>query len=151
MNEVQASFEAKLQELLALGRANKDVIEVDKVNDFFKGFDLSAAQIDKIYEYLENHGIVVMTPIEDDEPSEDALLDMDQEDEALLEAEDLNALANVMSDDPVKQYLKEIGNYPLLSITEEIELAKKIENGDEHAKKILAESNLRLVVSIAQR
>ena len=58
MSEVQASFEAKLQELLALGRANKDVIEVDKVNDFFKGFDLSAAQIDKIYEYLENHVFV---------------------------------------------------------------------------------------------
>ena len=151
MNEVQASFEAKLQELLTLARANKDVIEVDKVNDFFKGFDLSAAQIDKIYEYLENRGIVVMTPIEDDEPSEDALLDMDQEDEALLEAEDLNALANVMSDDPVKQYLKEIGDYPLLSLDEEIELAEKIQSGDEASKQQLAESNLRLVVSIAKR
>ena len=122
MSEVQASFEAKLQELLALGRANKDIIEIDKVNDFFKGFDLSSSQIDKIYEYLENHGIVIMTPLEDDEPSEDALLDMDQEDEALLEAEDINALANVMTDDPVKQYLKDIGNYPLLSIEEEMEL-----------------------------
>ena len=151
MNEVQASFEAKLQELLTLARANKDVIEVDKVNDFFKGFDLSAAQIDKIYEYLENRGIVVMTPLEDDEPSEDALLDMDQEDEALLEAEDLNALANVMSDDPVKQYLKEIGDYPLLSLDEEIILAEKIQSGDEAAKQQLAESNLRLVVSIAKR
>ena len=94
MSDVQASFEAKLKELLALGRANKDVLEIDKVNDFFKGFDLSSNQIDKIYEYLENNGIVVMTPLEDDEPSEDALLDMDQEDEALLEAEDLNALVN---------------------------------------------------------
>ena len=151
MNEVQASFEAKLQELLTLARANKDVIEVDKVNDFFKGFDLSAAQIDKIYEYLENRGIVVMTPLEDDEPSEDALLDMDQEDEALLEAEDLNALANVMSDDPVKQYLKEIGDYPLLSLDEEIVLAEQIQSGNEAAKQQLAESNLRLVVSIAKR
>ncbi len=151
MNELQASFEAKLQELLALGRANKDVLEIDKVNDFFKGFDLSAAQTDKIYEYLENHGIVVMTPIEDDEPSEDALLDMDQEDEALLEAEDLNALANVMSDDPVKQYLKEIGDYPLLGIDEEVALAERIQSGDEAAKQQLAESNLRLVVSIAKR
>jgi RNA polymerase primary sigma factor len=151
MSEVQASFEAKLQELVALGRAHKDVIEIDKVNDFFKGFDLSAAQIDKIYEYLENQGIVVMTPLEDDEPSEDALLDMDQEDEALLEAEDLNALANVMSDDPVKQYLKEIGDYPLLTLEEEVVLAEKIQSGDETAKQQLAESNLRLVVSIAKR
>ena len=86
MNEVQASFEAKLKELVSMGRANKDILEVDKVNDFFKGFDLSGSQIDKIYEYLENSGIVVMTPIEEDEPSEEALLDMDQEDEALLEA-----------------------------------------------------------------
>ena len=127
MNESQASFEAKLQELLAMGRANKDAIEIDKVNDFFKGFDLSAAQTDKIYEYLENNGVVIITPFEDDEPSEEALLDMDQEDEALLEAEDLNALANVMSDDPVKQYLKEIGDYPLLSIEEEVALAERIQ------------------------
>lgn len=151
MNDTKASFEVKLQELVTLARANKDVIEIDKVNDFFKGFDLSSAQIDKIYEYLENSGIVVMTPIEDDEPSEDALLDMDQEDEALLEAEDLNALANVMSDDPVKQYLKEIGDYPLLTLEEEIDLAERIQSGDEIAKRHLAESNLRLVVSIAKR
>ena len=151
MNELQANFEAKLKELIAVGRANKDVLEIDKVNDFFKGFDLSSSQIDKIYEYLENSGIVVMTPIEEDEPSEEALLDMDQEDEALLEAEDLNALANVMSDDPVKQYLKEIGDYPLLSLEQEIELAEKIQSGDELAKRQLAESNLRLVVSIAKR
>ena len=76
---------------------------------------------------------------------------MDHEDEALLEAEDLNALANVMSDDPVKQYLKEIGDYPLLSTEEEIALAEKILQGDELAKQMLAESNLRLVVSIAKR
>ena len=114
MNELQASFEAKLKELLALAKAHKDVLEMNKVNDFFKGFELSPAQIDKIYEYLEAHGIVVLTAPEEDEPNEDALLDMDHEDEILLEAEDLNALANVMSDDPVKQYLKEIGDYPLL-------------------------------------
>ena len=151
MSEVQASFEAKLKELLALGRAHKDVLEMDKVNDFFKGFDLSPAQIDKIYEYLETNGVVVLAMPEEDEPNEDALLDMDHEDEILMEAEDLNALANVMSDDPVKQYLKEIGDYPLLTLEEEIELAQKIEKGDEVAKRMLAESNLRLVVSIAKR
>jgi len=151
MSELQASFEAKLKELLALAKAHKDVLEMSKVNDFFKGFELSPAQIDKIYEYLEAHSVVVLAAPEEDEPNEDALLDMDHEDEILLEAEDLNALANVMSDDPVKQYLKEIGDYPLLTLEEEIELAKKIAVGDEEAKRLLAESNLRLVVSIAKR
>ena len=81
MSEVQASFEAKLQELLALGRANKDVLEIDKVNDFFKGFDLSSSQIDKIYEYLESHSIIVIhnTDLEDG-PSDDALLEIDDAD-----------------------------------------------------------------------
>ncbi|MBE5950468.1 MAG: RNA polymerase sigma factor RpoD [Lachnospiraceae bacterium] len=151
MSDLQSSFEARLKELLALARAHKDVLEMDKVNDFFKGFELSTSQVDKIYEYLEANGVVVLAAPEDDEPSEDALLDMDHEDEILLEAEDLNALANVMSDDPVKQYLKEIGDYPLLTLEEEIELAKRIETGDEDAKQLLAESNLRLVVSIAKR
>ena len=151
MNDLQSSFEARLKELLALARAHKEVLEMDKVNDFFKGFELSPSQVDKIYEYLEANGVVVLAAPEDDEPNEDALLDMDHEDELLLETEDLNALANVMSDDPVKQYLKEIGDYPLLTMEEEIELAQRIEKGDENAKQILAESNLRLVVSIAKR
>ncbi len=147
-----ASFEAKLAQLTALGRANKDTLEINKVNDFFKGFDLSSAQIDKVYEYLESSGINIITPVEEEEPTEEALLDMEHEDDTLLlEEEDLNVLATVMSDDPVKQYLKEIGDYPLLTIEEEIELAKRIQKGDEKAKLTLADSNLRLVVSIAKR
>ncbi len=147
-----ASFEAKLAQLTALGRANKDTLEINKVNDFFKGFDLSSAQIDKVYEYLESSGINIVTPVEEEEPTEEALLDMEHEDDTLLlEEEDLNVLATVMSDDPVKQYLKEIGDYPLLTIEEEIELAKRIQKGDEKAKLSLADSNLRLVVSIAKR
>ena len=147
-----ASFEAKLAQLTALGRANKDTLEINKVNDFFKGFDLSSAQIDKVYEYLESSGINITTPVEEEEPTEEALLDMEHEDDTLLlEEEDLNVLATVMSDDPVKQYLKEIGDYPLLTIEEEIELAKRIQKGDEKAKLTLADSNLRLVVSIAKR
>ena len=147
-----ASFEAKLAQLTALGRANKDTLEINKVNDFFKGFDLSSAQIDKVYEYLESSGINIVTPVEEEEPTEEALLDMEHEDDTLLlEEEDLNVLATVMSDDPVKQYLKEIGDYPLLTIEEEIELAKRIQKGDEKAKLMLADSNLRLVVSIAKR
>ena len=146
-----ASFEARLKELVSFANRNKGVIEVDKVNDFFKEMNLNVRQIDKIYEYLEAHNIVVPNPSEDDEPDDDILMDMDDEAEYLADVDDLSLIANTMSDDPVKQYLKEIGGYPLLSVAEEIELAKKIEQGDEHAKKILAESNLRLVVSIAKR
>ena len=149
-NEI-ATFEARLKELLAMAHANKDVLEMDKINDFFKEMNLEASQIDKIYEYLEGHGIVVISSVDEDEPDDAALLELGDEEELLSDAEDLNAIANVMSDDPVKQYLKEIGNYPLLSINEEIELAKRIEEGDEVAKRLLAESNLRLVVSIAKR
>ena len=146
-----ASFEARLKELVSFANRNKGVIEVDKVNDFFKEMNLNVRQIDKIYEYLESHNIVVLNPAEDDEPDDDLLMEMDDDTELLAEADDLSLIANTMSDDPVKQYLKEIGGYPLLSITEEIELAKRIEEGDAPAKQMLAESNLRLVVSIAKR
>lgn len=154
MNEQQsamASFEARLKELVTFANRNKGVIEVDKVNDFFKEMNLNVRQIDKIYEYLESHNIVVLNPSEEDEPDDDMLIDMEDDTELLTDVDDLSVIANTMSDDPVKQYLKEIGSYPLLSVAEEIELAQKIEEGDEHAKKILAESNLRLVVSIAKR
>ena len=148
-NEI-ATFEARLKELLSMAHANKDVLEMEKINDFFKEMNLEVSQIDKIYAYLENNGIVIINSNEE-EPDDAALLELGEEEELLNEVEDLNAIANVMSDDPVKQYLKEIGNYPLLSISEEIELAKRINNGDETAKQLLAESNLRLVVSIAKR
>ncbi len=150
MEEQHASFEEQLKELVSYANANKGVIDSDKVNDFFKELNLNVSQIDQIYEYLEAHNIVVLN-LSDDEPDEDALLEMDEEDEIALESEDLSAVASAMADDPVKQYLKEIGNYPLLTLAEEIELAKKIEKGDEIAKRMLAESNLRLVVSIAKR
>lgn len=151
MEEQVSIFEARLKELVSFANNNKGVIEVDKVNDFFKELNLNVRQIDKIYEYLEAHNIVVLNPSDEDEPNEDALLELEEDSETLSETEDLSSMASAMSDDPVKQYLKEIGSYPLLSVAEEIELAKKIEEGDEHAKQILAESNLRLVVSIAKR
>ena len=151
MEEQVSIFEARLKELVSFANNNKGVIEVDKVNDFFKELNLNVRQNDKIYEYLEANNIVVLNPTDDDEPNEDALLELEEDSEILTDTEDLSSMASAMSDDPVKQYLKEIGSYPLLSIAEEIELAKKIEEGDEHAKRILAESNLRLVVSIAKR
>ncbi len=156
MGDLKTSFEEKLRELVKLGKSNKDILDLEKVNNFFKEFNLNTAQIDKIYEYLESHSIIVIhnTDLEDG-PSDDALLELDDADFTEEVTEDYDDLSNsvgvIMSDDPVKLYLKEIGSYPLLSITEEIELAKRIEQGDERAKQILTESNLRLVVSIAKR
>ena len=149
MSEAIIKFEEKLKELVQIAKKNKGVIEVDKVNDFFKELNLNVTQIDKIYEYLESHNIVVLN-LSDDEPDDNVLLELENDDDLSM-VEDISASSAVMSDDPVKLYLKEIGSYPLLSIDEEIELAKKIEAGDEFSKKILAESNLRLVVSIAKR
>ncbi|BCN29615.1 RNA polymerase sigma factor RpoD [Anaeromicropila herbilytica] len=149
MNEAINNFEERLKDLVAFAHKNKGVIEIEKVNDFFKELNLEVTQIDKIYEYLEAHNIVVLNLTDDeDEPDDDILLELEsEEDTSLIDFQTSGA----MSDDPVKLYLKEIGSYPLLSIAEEIELSKKIEQGDETAKKTLAESNLRLVVSIAKR
>ncbi len=156
MSDLKNTFEEKLRELVKLGKANKGTLELEKVNDFFKEYNLDGDKIDKIYEYLESHSIVVLhnNDFLDDEPSDDALLELedgDYSDEISEDYDEMAPIGMVMSDDPVKLYLKEIGSYPLLSIAEEIELAKRIEKGDEHAKKILTESNLRLVVSIAKR
>ena len=156
MSDIKTTFEEKLRELVKLGKRNKGTLELEKVNDFFKEYNLDGDKIDKIYEYLESHSIVVLhnNDFFDDEPSEDALMELedgDYRDEITEDYDEMAPIGMVMSDDPVKLYLKEIGSYPLLSIAEEIELAKRIEKGDEYAKKILTESNLRLVVSIAKR
>lgn len=150
MSETMSNYEDKLKELVLLGKKNKGVLEVEKVNDFFKELNLNVTQIDKLYEYLEAHNIAVLSLADDDEPDDDILLEIDHDDDVTV-AEDISAATSAMSDDPVKLYLKEIGSYPLLTISEEIELAKKIEVGDAIAKQTLAESNLRLVVSIAKR
>lgn len=150
MNEALNNFEEKLKELITFAKKNKGVVEVEKVNDFFKELNLEVSQIDKIYEYLEARNIVVLNLSDDEEePNDDLLLQMESDVES--QNETIAASTAAMSDDPVKLYLKEIGSYPLLSIADEIELAKKIEKGDNIAKKTLAESNLRLVVSIAKR
>jgi len=150
MEEQNNSFESRLSDLLALANENRGVIDNDKIEAFYKEMNLSVTQIDQIYEYLEAHNIIILN-LADDEPDDDALLEMEDESELILAPEDLSAMADAMADDPVRQYLKEIGNYPLLSLSDEIELAKKIESGDVQAKRTLAEANLRLVVSIAKR
>ena len=144
------AYKEKLANLVAYAKKNNGIVEVNVINDFFKDDNLSVAQIDKIYEYLEKKNILAFSAIEDDEePSDEFLLEFEDDNDYI--EEDTSAITAAMSDDPVKLYLKEIGNYPLLTMEQEIELAKRIEDGDNAAKKALAESNLRLVVSIAKR
>ncbi|WP_330594386.1 RNA polymerase sigma factor RpoD [Variimorphobacter saccharofermentans] len=144
-------LEDKFKELLALANQKKGIIEVDRVNTLINELNLENTQIDKIYERLEAYNIVVLSNSDEDEPDEELLLEIEEEPEDAQS--DVEALTHSysMSDDPVHQYLKEIGNYPLLTMADEVELAKKIDEGDEMAKQLLAESNLRLVVSIAKR
>ena len=146
----KAQFAEQLKNLVELGKKKKNVLEYQEINDFFKGITLNNEQMDLIFEYLEANGVDVLRVTEDD-----ALLDNEdmhmEEDEVDLENIDLSVPEGVSIEDPVRMYLKEIGKVPLLSAEEEIELAKRMENGDQAAKKRLAEANLRLVVSIAKR
>ena len=145
----KSDFLTNLQGLVELAHKSKDVIEADKLNDYFKGANLELSQVEKIYEYLEANGITVINMNEaEGDLLDDALPEIDDTTEGGL-TEELSVA--IMSDDPVKLYLKEIGNYPLLNTEEEVELAKRIAEGDNIAKDRLTESNLRLVVSIAKR
>lgn len=142
-------FQAKLQELLALAKKKKNMLEYQEINDHFKDFALSPEQIDKILDFLEANHVDVLRITDDDD---DILIDDDDvENDVEVEKIDLSVPDGVSIEDPVRMYLKEIGKVPLLTAEEEIELAKRMELGDQEAKKRLAEANLRLVVSIAKR
>ena len=142
-------FLAKLEGIVEIARKNKDVIESDRLNDYFKDLNIDSNQYEKICDYLENNGITIMNINDmDDDLFDDALPEVDDDNDLDI-GDDITL--SIMSDDPVKIYLKEIGNYPLLSMDEEVELAKKIAEGDQYATERLTESNLRLVVSIAKK
>ena len=148
--EESQEFAAKLQKLLEEARKKKNVLEDREILDFFKGEQLDADKMDQIYDFLEANKVDVLNLNEDDDP--DLFPDDGMEDEEIdMENIDLSVPEGVGTEDPVRMYLKEIGKIPLLSADEEIELAKRIELGDEDAKQKLAEANLRLVVSIAKR
>lgn len=111
--------------------------------------DATAEQIEEIFDKLENIGInVIKDDLEEEEPDPD---DLEEVEEINIEDIDVNNIEGVNTDDPVRMYLREIGKIPLLSYDEELELAEKVLKGDEEAKQKLAESNLRLVVSIAKK
>ena len=150
--EKETQFEEKLKELVELGKKKKGVLEDREVLDFFAGMNLTEDQYDRILETLEQNNLEFLKINEPDEDDEEPdLNDEDEEDVPDVENIDLSIPDSVSIEDPVRMYLKEIGKVPLLTAEEEIELAKKMELGDEEAKKKLAEANLRLVVSIAKR
>ena len=157
MEENIAKFGEKLKQLVAHGKKNKSILELQEINDFFSDMELDAEQMEKVYEYLEaNHIDVLRVSGDGDEIEElDAVDDSDivltDEDDVDMEKIDLSVPDGISIEDPVRMYLKEIGKVPLLSADEEVELAKRMAEGDEDAKKRLAEANLRLVVSIAKR
>ena len=155
MDEKTLGFEEKLALLLGEARKKKNVLENREVLDFFSGETLDGDRLDKIYDFLEANKVDVLRLGDEGEMDGDLFaeeeMDLDHEEEIDLEKIDLSVPEGVSIEDPVRMYLKEIGKVPLLSLEEETWLARRIELGDEDAKKILAEANLRLVVSIAKR
>jgi len=127
-------------ELMEKGK-QKGMLTYKEIMDVFDEIDIEPEQIEKIYESLENAGVDVVGDIE-----------AEMKDIQLTEEDfDISIPEGINIDDPVRMYLKEIGKVPLLSADEEIELAQRMGEGDEEAKRRLAEANLRLVVSIAKR
>ena len=152
----------KKQELLNIlldkAKAGKNKLTYSAIADVLDATDLDKNQMDDIYDSLISKDIEIVSENEPDDfdvmmsddmdLSEDPDIIMDEPEEIDLEA---SVPKGIAVDDPVRMYLKEIGKVPLLTADEEIELAKRMEQGDEAAKKRLCEANLRLVVSIAKR
>ncbi len=146
---IRAKFEEKVKELLNMAKKKKNVLEYQEISDFFADMPLEEEQFEKILDALEQNNVDVLRITEDETDVEEIILS--EEDDVDVENLDLSIPDGISLEDPVRMYLKEIGKVPLLSAEEEIELAKRMELGDEDAKKRLAEANLRLVVSIAKR
>ena len=148
-------FEEKLKELVEVAKTKKNMLEYHEISTHFADMNLEEEQFERILEVLDKNNVdVLRITEEEEEPVDEELLMADNEEldvDVDVENIDLSVPEGVGIEDPVRMYLKEIGKVPLLSAEEEIELAKKMEMGDEEAKKRLAEANLRLVVSIAKR
>ena len=138
MNEIK-TFDDRKEELVNLGKEN-GYVTYEMLADSLKGLELDADSLDDLYNTLTENGIEIIS--DGDESNSDAS-------SLLLTDNELTKDLNI--NDPVRMYLKEIGQIRLLTLPEELELADRIEQGDEEAKNILAEANLRLVVSIAKR
>jgi len=155
---MQAKFEEKLKELVEFAKKKKNFLEDQEIQEWFADLGLEEEMYDKVYETLEQNSIDVLRiqEIEEEEVEDEDMLLADEDDMEIdmdmdMDNLDLSVPDGVSIEDPVRMYLKEIGKVPLLSAEEEIELAKRMEQGDEEAKQRLSEANLRLVVSIAKR
>ena len=148
-------FEEKLAGLLEEAKKKKNVLEYQEVMNYFGQEPPAANQLDRLFEFLDQNKVDVIRMGTEDELDPDLFIeeemDLDEEEEIDMEHLDLSVPEGVSLEDPVRMYLKEIGKIPLLGMEDEVELAKKMELGDPEARKRLAESNLRLVVSIAKR
>ena len=176
MGRKEQIFGSQMNCLLERAKKQKNVVELQEIRDVFQNSPLTQAQLERIIAYLEEQKIDVLTmpdinadDIEDDVGEIDSLNDMDvfqkpdrignvqvtaeieKGYEKTAEDSENSFTERGNAEDPVRMYLKEIGRIPLLSSEEEIELAKRMEEGDEEAKKKLSEANLRLTVSIAKR
>ena len=146
---IQEKFMEKCRGILAIARKKKNVLDYKEIMDYFQDTDFEADKMEKVFEFLEGCNIDVKMNDDDGDVEDDIILS--DEDDIDIEKIDLSVPDGIGLEDPVRMYLKEIGKVPLLSAEEEIEYAKRMEQGDEEAKKRLAEANLRLVVSIAKR
>ncbi len=137
----EASKMKMVKDLIEKGKKNGELSYKEIIDTLQEIEDLDVDQIDKIYESIEEMGIEILNDAEEEDE------DIESENKEV----DLSVPEGVSIDDPVRMYLKEIGKVPLLTAEEEVEIAKRIEQGDIEAKRQLAEANLRLVVSIAKK
>ena len=144
-----------LDNLVDMAKKNDNTLIDTEIVNYFVGkpdIELNTDMMTKIFDYLDEHHVAVLSETEEDDEILDDIILEDAEDADIdIEKIDLSVPDGVSIEDPVRMYLKEIGKVPLLTAEEEIELAKRMEAGDEKAKQKLAEANLRLVVSIAKR
>ena len=149
-----ADFDDYLAKLVKKGKSNKNVLELRYIDEFFHDSELTSYQIDKLYSVLEENEIDVLeldddADLEHDQEGVDPDAEDDETDQLIKNK--LTIPDTISTEDPVRLYLKEIGKVPLLTAEEEVDLAKRMGEGDEDAKHKLTEANLRLVVSIAKR